>query len=298
MRDAFREALAKLGRRQDLVFLTGDLGFKALEPLREVLGPRFINAGVAEQNMIGVAAGLAADGMQAWAYSIAPFIYARPFEQVRNDVCLHGLNVKLVGNGGGYAYGSMGATHHALEDYGVLLTLPGLRAFVPAFDEDVAWVVESLAADTAPAYLRLGRGEAPAGWQPPAWAPWRRLLDGAGPVLLAVGPLAGPLLEACRRLEPAARPELWCLGLLPVEQPPAAFLEALRLKGALAVAEEHVAQGGAAQQLALALAVAGRLPARFRAFCARGYPGRAYGSQAWHRQDSGLDPDSILKGLP
>ena len=117
----------------------------ALEPLREALGARFINAGVAEQNMVSVAAGLARGGLRPWVYSIAPFIYARPFEQIRNDVCLHRLPVRLVGNGGGYGYGVMGATHHALEDYGALLCLPHLRAFVPAFDDDVGAIVDTLA---------------------------------------------------------------------------------------------------------------------------------------------------------
>ena len=131
-------------RRPEFVFLTGDLGFKALEPLRERLGARFINAGVAEQNMVSVAAGLARSGLRPWVYSIAPFVYARPFEQIRNDVCLHRLPVVLVGNGGGYGYGVMGATHHALEDYGALLCLPHLRAYVPAFDEDLRAMVERL----------------------------------------------------------------------------------------------------------------------------------------------------------
>ena len=121
----------------------------ALEPLQTVLGPRFINAGVAEQNMVSVAAGMARAGAKSWVYSIAPFCYARPFEQIRNDVCLNRLSVRLVGNGGGYAYGSMGATHHALEDYGVLLTLPALRAYVPAFDADVQPMVRAIAARSA-----------------------------------------------------------------------------------------------------------------------------------------------------
>src|SRR5215469_18103975 len=137
MRDAFCRAMTNHASRPDFVFLTGDLGFKALEPLRAALGKRFINAGVAEQNMVCIAAGLAKTGVRAWAYSIAPFIYARPFEQIRNDVALPGLPVTLVGNGGGYGYGVMGSTHHALEDYGVLLTLPNMRAFIPAFDSDV-----------------------------------------------------------------------------------------------------------------------------------------------------------------
>ena len=87
--------------------------------------------------MVSVAAGLARSGLRPWVYSIAPFIYARPFEQIRNDVCLHDLPVRLVGNGGGYGYGVMGGTHHALEDYGALLCLQHMRAFVPAFGADL-----------------------------------------------------------------------------------------------------------------------------------------------------------------
>ena len=116
MRRRFSDAIVALAGDPTLAFLTGDLGFMALEPVRDALGTRFLNAGVAEQNMISVAAGLARTGLRPWAYSIAPFLYARPFEQVRNDVCLHRLPVRLVGNGGGYGYGVMGATHHALED--------------------------------------------------------------------------------------------------------------------------------------------------------------------------------------
>src|SRR6185503_3737537 len=99
MRDPFRQAMIALAAQKPYIFLTGDLGFMALEELQEILGQRFINAGVAEQNMVSVAAGIASGGEQCWAYSIAPFIYARPFEQIRNDVCLHNVDVKLVGNG-------------------------------------------------------------------------------------------------------------------------------------------------------------------------------------------------------
>src|SRR6476646_2241587 len=102
MRDAFCRGLLEAVPDPRFVFLTGDLGYKALEPLRDALGKRFINAGVAEQNMVSVAAGLAQQGFVPWVYSIAPFVYARPFEQIRNDVCLHNLPVVLVGNGGGY----------------------------------------------------------------------------------------------------------------------------------------------------------------------------------------------------
>ena len=126
MRDMLCAALVARSACDDMVFLTGDLGFAALEPLRDAMGPRFINCGVAEQNMVSVAAALASEGLEVWVYSIAPFCYARPFEQIRNDICLHRLPVRLLGNGGGFGYGVMGATHHAVEDCGVLL--PGEAA--------------------------------------------------------------------------------------------------------------------------------------------------------------------------
>src|SRR5580704_6871872 len=119
MRNVFCSALIECASNPEFVFLTGDLGFQALEPLREKMGERFLNVGVAEQNMVSVAAGLAKGGFRPWVYSIAPFLYARAFEQIRNDVCLHRMPVTLVGNGGGYGYGVMGSTHHAIEDYGV-----------------------------------------------------------------------------------------------------------------------------------------------------------------------------------
>ena len=191
MRTTFCDAMINLARERSLLFLTGDLGFMALEPLQTALGPRFINAGIAEQNMVSVAGGAASQGEQCWAYSIAPFIYGRPFEQIRNDICLHDFNVKLVGNGGGYGYGVMGATHHAIEDYGVLCGLQNMRAHVPAFADDVAAITRLMADDPHPAYLRLGRCEKPPGWTLPAFAPWRCLLAGAAGVLVVVGPGAG-----------------------------------------------------------------------------------------------------------
>ncbi len=299
MRNILCSALVEQAARPDFVFLTGDLGFGALEPLRDALGERFINAGVAEQNMVSVAAGLAASGLNAWTYSIAPFLYGRPFEQIRNDVCLHDLPVKLVGNGGGYAYGVMGATHHALEDYGALLTLRGMSAFAPAFAADVPPVIGRLFEARGPAYLRLGRDERPKGLSLPDYAPWRRLLSGGGATLLAVGPLVGPLWGALAESSEARRPNLWVLSELPIIPGaiPADFLNDVRRSGRLIVVEEHVAQGSAGQELARALALLGKTPPRFEHRCAPGCVGGLYGSQQFHRKEAGLDPASILAVL-
>ena len=295
MRKIFCQSLMEFVPREDFVFLTGDLGYMALEPLRDALGPRFINAGVAEQNMISVAAGLAKSGLRPWAYSIAPFIYARPFEQIRNDVCLHDLPVVLVGNGGGYGYGVMGATHHAIEDYGVLLCLPNLRVYVPAFAADLPAVVQALFELPHPAYLRLGRDERPADLTLPEYAPWRKLQDGDGLTMLVVGPLVGGILQAVRNLPGRQRPSVWLLSELPWTSLPQEFMNEIAKTDHLLVVEEHVAHGGVGQMMAHSLAMAGLAPRRFTHRAAQGYVSGRYGSQVFHRCESGIDPVSIAQ---
>ncbi|MDB5894744.1 MAG: transketolase [Rhodoferax sp.] len=299
MRKQLCDALVARSADPRMVFLTGDLGFMALEPLQAAMGKRFINAGVAEQNMVTVAAALARQGLEAWVYSIAPFVYARAFEQIRNDVTFHGLPVKLIGNGGGYGYGVMGPTHHAIEDYGVLLTLPGMTVYAPVFDEDVPAVIERAGAAPAACYVRLGRGEPPSGHTVPAYAPWRQLTEGGGPVLLAVGALAGTYIQPCLDIPEARRPKLWAVAELPVaaRTVPPALMAQIQAADKLAVAEEHVAQGGFASQLLLHLARLGVAARRFTHLHARAHHYERYGSQAYLRRLSGLDPASMLAAL-
>lgn len=294
MRNALCSSLIELSADPDFVFLTGDLGYKALEPLRDKIGPRFINAGVAEQNMVSVAAGLAKGGLKPWVYSIAPFVYARPYEQIRNDICFHNLPVRLIGNGGGYGYGVMGSTHHALEDYGALLCLQNMRVFVPAFAADVAAIAQILLDASYPAYFRLGAAEEPKDMELPAYAPWRKLLSGGGPTVLAVGPLVGPILAAARNLDNDHRPDLWVLSELPIGEVPAEFLADLKRSDHLLVVEEHVAQGGAGQMLAYHLLKMGQAPGQFTHRAAMGYPSGLYGSQKFHRAECGLDAESVV----
>jgi len=301
MRSAFCDAMVALAARENYFFLTGDLGFMALEPLQKALGLRFINAGVSEQNMVSVAAGMARAGGKSWVYSIAPFCYARPFEQIRNDICLNQLPVRLVGNGGGYAYGSMGATHHALEDYGVMLALPGLRAYIPAFGADLEPMVRALSERAEPAYLRLGRSELDDERALPPYAPWRRLLDGHAGVIVVVGPIAGALWRAMREIPATRRPALWVVSELGGQSasmtPPEALLDAIANAPALGVVEEHIAHGGFGEQFLYSLALLGAaLPPVVHAH-ARGYPSGRYGSQTWHRHECGLDAPAILRSV-
>jgi transketolase len=297
MRQAFCNGLVQQALLPNFVFLTGDLGFKALEPLQEAMGSRFINAGVSEQNMVSVAAGLARSGLRPWTYSIAPFLYARPFEQIRNDVCFHHLPVILVGNGGGYGYGVMGSSHHALEDYGCLLTLPHMRAFVPAFDSDVSTMIPMLMQCDGPVYLRLGLSEEPKGWPVPKYAPWRKLLSGNGSVLAGVGPLVGGMLTALEQLKEDVRPEVWLVTELPITEVPAEFMESARRTRRLLVLEEHTVHGGFGQMLAHQLTAAGVSLDSFTHKHALGYVSGLYGSQKFHRAECGLDVASIVSAV-
>ena len=300
MRKQLCDALiARAKQKHSMVFLTGDLGFMALEPLREAMGKRFINAGVAEQNMISVAAAMGREGMEAWAYSIAPFCYARPFEQIRNDIAFHGLSVKLIGNGGGYGYGVMGPTHHAIEDYGVLLTLPNMRVYVPAFDEDIEATVEKAGNTHGPAYLRLGRGELPAGVSAPAYAPWRQLTAGGGIVIVVAGPIAGSYIDQFMHMPESNRPNLWVVSELPIRlnQPPVQLIAQLNQSKKMLVIEEHVEQGGIASQLALFILTAGIALEKFEHRYALKHHYEGYGSQVFLRAQSSLDPQSIMSTI-
>jgi transketolase len=294
MRQKVCEALIERAENPAMVFLTGDLGFMALEPLRDRLGKRFINCGIAEQNMITVAAAMAKEGLELWAYSIAPFCYARAFEQIRNDVCLHKLPVRLLGNGGGYGYGVMGATHHALEDYGVLMTLPGMQVYAPAFMDDVPAVIARAGASQQPCYIRLGRDERKDKTVTHAYAPWRQLSAGDGPVVIAIGPLASSVQQALANVD-GPRPNLWLVSELQAASldVPDALAQSLARSGRLCVIEEHVGHGGLGSMLCRWLIGAGIPIAAFRHLHALGYPSELSGSQDYLRQQSRLGPDAI-----
>ena len=295
MRKQLCDALIERSQSPDMIFLTGDLGFMALEDLRDALGARFINAGIAEQNMISVAAAMAKQDLEVWVYSIAPFCYARPFEQIRNDICFHGLAVKLIGNGGGYGYGVMGPTHHAIEDYGVLLTLPKMSVYVPVFDQDLAVVIPRVGNETSPAYLRLGRGEERKGFEVPAYAPWRQLSSGDGKTVIAVGPIAGGLIAAFNDMPEVSRPNLWALAELPLSKHPlpTELLEQMQSSSALMIIEEHVVRGSFAAELALFLLSNGIAVKSFEHFNAQSHAYDFYGSQNYLRKQSNLGVESI-----
>lgn len=291
MRKAFANAVLNRCNTPDCFFLSGDLGFMALEDIQAAFGCRFINTGVAEQNMIGVAAGLARESLRVIAYSIAPFCYARPFEQIRNDLCLGGLPVCLVGNGGGYAYGQMGPTHHALEDCAAMCAL-GVRVLVPAFDDDLPALLENLFEFDMPSYLRLGYDVSPIGVNIPEYKPWREVLRGDCGAIAALGPIAGLAWQALANIPQELRPSVWAVCEFDDDVVPAKFFDQVTGKH-LYVLEEHVAQGGLGMTLALNMANQGLSAKYFTHRSALRYPTGRFGSQAFHRAQCGLDISSI-----
>jgi transketolase len=165
---------------------------------------------------------------------------------------------------------------------------------VPAFDGDVTILVDRLMRSDSPAYLRLGASEQPKALALPSYAPWRRLLTGHGATLVVVGPLVGGIVNAAQLLDELHRPTIWLLSELPFPDCPSELIDDIQRSGHLAVVEEHVAQGGAGQMLARHLLLQGTAPRNFTHCAARGYVSGRYGSQQFHRIESGLDPTSVL----
>ncbi len=159
MKQTFINTLTKLADRdKNIYLLTGDLGFSVFENFAKKFPKRFINCGVAEQNMLGVAAGLALSGKKVYVYSIIPFVTMRCFEQIRNDICYQNLDVKIIGVGSGFAYGSLGTTHHSIEDMAILKTLPNIMVLCPADPTETRELILKSYRTKRPTFMRLGRG--------------------------------------------------------------------------------------------------------------------------------------------
>lgn len=158
MRTAFIKQLVEEAATNDKIFLiVGDLGYSVVETFAEKYPERFLNAGIAEQNMIGVAAGLAKEGYNVYVYSIGNFPTLRCMEQIRYDVAYHNLNVKIVSVGAGYAYGSLGASHHATEELGMMRTIPNMVICSPGDPVEAQAITTVSTNYKGPMYLRLGK---------------------------------------------------------------------------------------------------------------------------------------------
>lgn len=299
MRKHFSSYIEKIAcEREDIIFITGDVGFNALENVRIKLGNRFINAGVAEQNMISMAAGMASEGFKVLCYSIAPFVVYRCLEQIRNDICFHNLPVYIVGNGGGYGYGIMGSTHHALEDIAVLSGLPNLTCYIPSFIEDVNSCLDDIFSNNKPSYLRLGLGKnkdsklvsKDFGFASPK-------NNDPGLTIISQGPVSNNVIDALFENIFSEQIELFIVNKMPLLMLPDEIKRSVQLSKNILTIEEHVSVGGLGSSIALKTNEASLKLNKFKSLHAKGYPSMLYGNQNYHLEESGLSSHQISETI-
>lgn len=297
MRNTFAEEVtAAAAASPEVVLLSGDIGNRLFDDFKRVAPERFYNCGIAEQNMTGVACGLALSGFRPITYTITPFATIRCLEQIRNDLCYHNLPVIVAGTGSGLSYAELGPTHHSCDDVGILRMLPNLTILSPCDPIEVRLALRAALAHDGPVYLRLGKkGEPDLHSSPPDFAIGRAITmrPGRDVCIIATGPILEEALGAARMLEErgiSARVESMHT-LKPLD---AGLLEqAFASYPLVATLEEHSSSGGlggaCAEWLADRPGISGRL-IRF------GCPDRFFekiGSQEYARAELGLSAGQI-----
>jgi len=297
VRNAFLNELYELAREDPrIVFVTGDLGFGVVEGFMEELPDQFVNAGVAEQNMTGLAAGMALSGRIVFTYSIANFPTLRCLEHIRNDVCYHDADVKVVSVGGGFAYGSMGATHHATEDLGVMRLLPNMVVVAPGDPVEARAATRAVVARPGPCYLRLGKAGEPVVHEEPIDFELGRALgvrEGSDATVISTGGMLPLAVRAAAALavDGVDVRVLSMHTLKPLDDE--AVLRAVDETRAVVTLEEHSIVGGLGSAVSELLAERNGARARFKRL---GVPPRfspRVGSQEFLLAENGLDVETI-----
>ena len=300
MRDAFVAELTRLARRDPrLTLVVGDLGYGVIDDFANEMPEQFVNAGVAEQNMIGIAAGLAASGRRVFVYSIANFATLRCLEQIRNDLCYHQQDVSIVSVGAGVAYGTHGYTHHAVEDISALRSLPGLRILSPADPTEAAAAAAYCSMSRGPNYVRLGKnGEvrlhtADATLDLSQPLPLRQ---GSDVNILATGSIVEACLTAAELLSQSHDIECSVYSCPLVRPLDPTWLQDLDDRVPLVTVEEHFREGGFGS---LVLEMSNDLRTG-HAITRAGLNSSNFsllGSQGYLRSQSNLDIDGIAKAV-
>jgi transketolase len=301
MRGAFFRAIMALAESDERVHLiVGDLGFGVVENFARQFPNRFVNVGVAEQNMTGIAAGMALSGKIVFTYSIANFPILRCLEQVRNDVCYHDANVKIVAVGGGLAYGALGSTHHATEDLAIMRSLPRMVVVAPGDPAETEAATRAVAAYSGPCYLRLGRaGEAKVHHERIHFQLGKAIQvhDGKDLSLISTGGLletAVQVAESLRHTGLQAR-VLSMHTVKPLDSE--SILAAARETGAVFTLEEHSVVGGLGGAVAELLAEASEGPIVFKRFGLPSEFSSVVGTQEYLRAQHGLSVESLAAAI-
>ena len=290
MRNAFIDEMCALAAAHPHVALVvGDLGYSVIEPFADAFPDRFINAGVAEQNMTGLAAGMASEGYHVFTYSIANFPTFRCAEQVRNSVAYHGVPVTVVAVGAGLAYGSAGYSHHAVQDYALMRAMPGVTIAAPGDPMEVRACLRWLVANPGPSYLRLGKaGEPNIHSEVPDVAPgkWLTVREG-NDVLLSTGAALAAAIERSESTHAGygvATMPLWGMASKPAQ---AAQVAAHR---SVVTLEDHLVDGGFGSWMMEALTPTPHLLPRVSPIALDPAVCATVGSQAWLNRLGGLTP--------
>lgn len=298
MRQVFCRTLVELAERdRRLVLLTGDLGFTVLEPFAERFPDRFFNVGVAEQNMVGLATGLAEAGFIPFVYSIVTFASLRPYEFIRNGPILHRLPVRVVGVGGGFEYGTAGTTHHGLEDIGVMRIQPGLTVLAPADPLQARHALLATWDRPGPIYYRLGKDDKlvmPGLEGRFALGRVELIAEGQDLLFITMGPIASEAASAARTL--ADHGVRTTVAVVSTLNPPPVD-ELTKLCGRFAVVlsvEAHYVVGGVGSLVAEVVAEQG-LDCRLVRCGVRATPEALSGSQDYLYQVHGLSSDLLVK---
>lgn len=186
-------------QNRNVYFLTGDLGFSVVEKIEKEFPKQFINVGVAEQNMMGIASGLAMSGKKVFVYSIIPFVTMRCFEQVRNDICYHNLDVTILGVGAGLSYGILSSTHFALEDIAIFRPLPNMSIFSPADETEAKMGMDFVKNYHRPFYFRIGKKLEPVVFEKPykfIFGKAHVMEEGKDITILTTGPILHEVVQA------------------------------------------------------------------------------------------------------
>jgi len=299
MRDAFAQEMTRLAaERRDLTLLSGDIGNRMFDRYKQVAPERFFNCGIAEANMMSLAAGMALSGLRPVIYTITPFTTTRCLEQIRVGVAYHQAPVVILGTGSGLSYAELGPTHHSLEDMAILRTLPGLNVVAPADSSElVAQLREALDAPH-PTYMRIGKkGEPPLHGKSAQLGIGKAnlLREGSDLLVLGVGPILGEALQAAEAVA-AEGFSVAVVSLGGVKPLDTAFLEAMaeRFPRWLSV-EEHGIIGGMGSALLEWLAEREGPAIRLKRL---GVPDaflHELGNQRYTRQQLGLDSAGLVQ---
>ncbi|HEY4640444.1 MAG TPA: transketolase C-terminal domain-containing protein [Thermoanaerobaculia bacterium] len=293
MRSAFIEELTRLAREdRNIVLVVGDLGFGVVQKFADEFPMQFVNAGVAEQNMTGLAAGMALNGRTVLTYSIANFPVIRCLEQIRNDVCYHDANVKIVAVGGGMAYGSLGMTHHATEDLAIMRAMPNMVVLAPNDPVEARLATRAAIEHRGPVYLRLGKqGEKTVHASDPEFAIGKaiRMRDGGDATLLATGGLLLNAMNAAEILD-AKGIHAAVISVPCVKPLDPSITQSLNLF----TIEEHSIIGGLGGAVAELLAEAGA-PRVFKRIALPDQFSSKTGDQEYLRREFGLDAAGIAR---